>query len=112
MKHPISNSQSGFTLVELAIVTLIIGFLLAGTLAMLRPYLKSAQLNATRAKLETISFALADFAQQHGRLPCPAQPLGNARRRRTVRRPPGQRYNGRQCRGALRYKTVSPAVAR
>lgn len=74
MKHPISNSQSGFTLVELAIVALIIGFLLAGTLAMLRPYLKSAQLNATRTKLETISFALADFAQQHGRLPCPAQP--------------------------------------
>ncbi len=75
MKHPIPNSESGFTLVELAIVTLIIGFLLAGTLAMLRPYLKSAQLNATRDNLETISFALADFAQQHGRLPCPAQPL-------------------------------------
>ncbi len=73
--NPLSDTQGGFTLIELAIVTLIIGFLLAGTMAMLRPYLKSAQLNATRTKLETISFALADFAQQHGRLPCPAEPL-------------------------------------
>ncbi len=66
--------EKGFTLVELAVVLIIIGFILSGALALLKPYLDSVRRNSTQEKLQNISLLLADFAQHHGRLPCPASP--------------------------------------
>jgi prepilin-type N-terminal cleavage/methylation domain-containing protein len=77
--------ENGFTLVELAIVMVIVGFLLSGSISLLQPYLQSTQRNATREKLENIGLQLASFAQANGRLPCPAaiapavEPFGSPR---------------------------------
>jgi prepilin-type N-terminal cleavage/methylation domain-containing protein len=68
------NRQGGFTLIELSIVILISGVLMAGAIAMLQPYLKYTQRDATNKKITVISDALATFAQTYGRLPCPADP--------------------------------------
>ena len=73
-----SNKESGFSLVEMAIVVFIIGLLTAGAMSMLRPYLEMSQANLTRKKLENISLALSNFAQVYGRLPCPAAPSPGA----------------------------------
>lgn len=69
-----SNHQSGFTLVEIAVVTLIAGMLMAGAIVMMKPYFDSAQKNATKYKLEQIGQALALYYQNYKRLPCPADP--------------------------------------
>lgn len=64
----------GFSLVELAIVLIIVALLTSGLLLGI-----SAQRNATenvdaRQKLENIREALLGFAMANGRLPCPADP--------------------------------------
>lgn len=69
-----SSSQSGFSLVEIAMVIMIIGLLIGGSLSMIKPYMQMAQRNLTQKKMENISLALANFAQNYGRLPCPADP--------------------------------------
>lgn len=69
-----STNESGFSLVEMAIVVMIIGLLIAGSIALMRPYFKQAQANLTRKKLENISEALASYSAIYGRLPCPANP--------------------------------------
>lgn len=74
LKQTARVASRGFTLIELAVVLMIIGFLLAGALAMLRPYIQSVQRNATQEKIENIGIALTEFALQRGRLPCPANP--------------------------------------
>ena len=83
-----STNESGFSLVEMAIVVMIIGLLLAGAMFLLKPYLEMSQANLTRKKMENISSALASFAQTYGRLPCPSDadssasnpPYGSPRR--------------------------------
>lgn len=69
MKH---NGQSGFTLVEIAIVIAITGLLMGGSMMMIKPYVETAKINATRDKLERIADSLAQFQQNYHRLPCPA----------------------------------------
>lgn len=68
------SSASGFTLVEMAVVLLITALMLGAGLAMLAPWLAKAKINSTQSKLEHIADALSFYAQQHGRLPCPADP--------------------------------------
>lgn len=67
-----SGKESGFNLIEMAIVVMIIGLLMAGSMYLLKPYLEMSQANLTTKKMENISLALASFAQNYGRLPCPA----------------------------------------
>ena len=64
--------QHGFTLVEMAIVLVILGFVLAALLLPLRAQREQAALAQTNATLEIAKQALLGFAQQNGRLPCPA----------------------------------------
>ncbi|MDB5478111.1 MAG: hypothetical protein JWM96_606 [Alphaproteobacteria bacterium] len=72
-----SSSESGFTLVEIAVVVLIIGILMGGAVSMLTPYLQMAKRSTTQTKLENISQSLAFYAQNYGRLPCPTNPNSN-----------------------------------
>jgi prepilin-type N-terminal cleavage/methylation domain-containing protein len=68
------TSQKGFTLIEMAIVLAISGVMLGAAIMMFVPYLEYSQMKNTRDKEEIIAFAVAQFAQTYGRLPCPADP--------------------------------------
>ena len=63
--------HEGFTLVELAIVIAIVGFLLGGFLAPLRTQIDATRVRETERMLDEIRDALVGYALIHGALPCP-----------------------------------------
>ncbi|MGQ0657842.1 MAG: prepilin-type N-terminal cleavage/methylation domain-containing protein [Chromatiales bacterium] len=65
------SASRGFTLVELAIVLLVIALLLAGLLGPLSTRTESQERQRTQGQLENIKEALVGFAVANGRLPCP-----------------------------------------
>jgi prepilin-type N-terminal cleavage/methylation domain-containing protein len=68
------RSNTGFTLVEVAIVLVIVGLLLAGGLSFFTAQAESQKLSEGRAQLAEIKESLLGFAVQRGYLPCPANP--------------------------------------
>jgi prepilin-type N-terminal cleavage/methylation domain-containing protein len=66
------DKLSGWTLLELSIVLLIIGILLAGAIKPISWQIKKTRINATTEQLEQIKEALIGFASTTGYLPCPA----------------------------------------
>lgn len=62
----------GFTLVEMAMVLLIFGLLLAGLIPTISSQIEQQRRNETRKTLEEMKDALLGFAVANGRLPCPA----------------------------------------
>ena len=73
-KNLLRKQQSGFTLVEMAMVLLIIGLLLGGLMPTLTTQMEVQRINETRKQMEDIQQALLGFAIANGRLPCPADP--------------------------------------
>lgn len=69
--HP---QQQGFTLVEMAIVLLIIGLLLGGLIPTLSAQMESQRISETRKQMDDIQQALVGYTLANGRLPCPADP--------------------------------------
>lgn len=72
MKRPIC----GFTLIEVAIVTLVLTLLLGGLLIPLATQVDQRRYSETNKTLAEIKQALIGFAQVNGRLPCPAKSDG------------------------------------
>lgn len=70
--------QFGFSLVEMAIVLIILGFLLTAFLMPLKAQRDVAFQLETQITLENARKALLGFAQTNGRLPCPATDNGGA----------------------------------
>lgn len=68
------KQQQGFTLLEVAIVFVIIAALLSYVFMPLRAQLETANIKEARSKLLEIEEALYGFAIANGRLPCPTQP--------------------------------------
>ncbi len=66
--------QHGFTLIEMAIVLLILAALLSYTFMPLRAQLETANIKEARGKLAEIEQAIYGFAIANGRLPCPTLP--------------------------------------
>lgn len=62
----------GFTLVEIAMVLMIIGLLLGGLIPTLSAQMDSQRINKTQKQLNEIKDALTGFAIINGRLPMPA----------------------------------------
>ncbi len=62
----------GFSLIEMAVVLLIIGLLMGGLLPPLSASLTYQKIKLTQQRLEEIKEALLGFAIIHERLPCPA----------------------------------------
>ena len=62
----------GFSLIEMAIVMLVIGLLLGGLLTPLTVQIDQQRYNETQKSLAEIKEALIGFAIVNGRLPCPA----------------------------------------
>lgn len=68
----ISSEVNGFTLVEMAIVLVIVGLLITGLIMPLAAQYDLKNYNETRARVATIKEAIVGFAIVNGRLPCPA----------------------------------------
>lgn len=69
----IQRNTSGFTLVEMAMVLMIVGLLLGGLLVPLSAQMDQVKTNETRRMQESIREALVGYALIYGYLPCPAQ---------------------------------------
>ena len=66
--------QSGFTLIEIAIVLLIVTILLGYTVALFPRQQQLKQYRALNLEMDRVVEAIMGFAQVNGRLPCPALP--------------------------------------
>ncbi len=73
----IQHRHRGFTLIELAIVLVIIGVVLSGFLATLSSRIEHSRRDQTKIQLQEIKQALIGFAMANGRFPCPATSLSN-----------------------------------
>lgn len=71
------RGQSGFSLIELAVVLMIVGILMSGVLMSVSQASLSARRSAALSQLRGIEEALYGFAQSQGRLPCPASQTSN-----------------------------------
>lgn len=78
MARPGARRVRGFTLAELAVVTLIIGLLLAGALYTLSAQTEQRNFDETRRRLTAARELLLAFAIVNGRLPCPARYASDA----------------------------------
>ena len=67
-----TSSHKGFTLVELAIVMVVIGVLLGGLIIPLTVQQDASKRRETKQLLQDVHDALLGFAATNGRLPCPA----------------------------------------
>jgi prepilin-type N-terminal cleavage/methylation domain-containing protein len=66
------RAQHGFSLIELAIVLVIVGLVAGGALTAWTSQLVQQRINATKVNQETIKTALIQFISRNNRLPCPA----------------------------------------
>lgn len=66
------QEQKGFTLIEVAIAIVVLGFLLGGAVMSLGAQMELRHRNETRTTLETARDALIGHMVAQGRLPCPA----------------------------------------
>jgi len=64
--------DSGFSLVEVSVVLVIVGLLLAGLLLPLGAQIEQQNMNETNRRLEMAREALVGFAVTNRRMPCPA----------------------------------------
>ena len=71
------HNQQGFTLVELAIVLMIVALLLGGMLLTLGSQDELRKIRDTQKTLEEANSALVGYAASNGRLPCPASSTSN-----------------------------------
>lgn len=69
--HPTRNS--GFTLIELAIVLTIISVIIGGGLSIYADKLQAGRVELTRNRLDRVEDALRQYVQTYGTLPCPAR---------------------------------------
>jgi prepilin-type N-terminal cleavage/methylation domain-containing protein len=67
-------SCRGFTLVELAMVLMIVGLLLGGLIVPLSAQMEQRRATETQKSLEEIREALVGYAVINGQFPCPADP--------------------------------------
>jgi prepilin-type N-terminal cleavage/methylation domain-containing protein len=67
--------QPGFTLIEIAIVLLIVSILLGYTVALFPKRQEIKRYRAAEQEMNDVIAAILGFAQVNGRLPCPAIPL-------------------------------------
>jgi len=67
-------NHKGFTLVEMAVVLVIIGLMLGTILGMGNAQIQASKISSTKQKEQSIKLALINFISRNNRLPCPAIP--------------------------------------
>lgn len=70
----VEKKNCGFTLVEMAIVLMIVGLLLGGMLVPLSAQMEQRNISDTQKALTEIKEAIIGYALANGQLPCPAVP--------------------------------------
>lgn len=70
MRSP--SRQTGFTIVEIAIVLLVVGLMIGGLVAPLTSQLEQRRVSETQRVMDEAREALFGFALRNGYLPCPA----------------------------------------
>ena len=66
-----SKNMQGFSLIEIAIVMVILGFLIGGLMKPLGRQMEASQVMTTRKAIDEFRTAALGFALINGRLPCP-----------------------------------------
>ncbi len=66
-----ATRNSGFSLIELAVVLVIIGLLVGGGIAALDTTIEQSNRSQQRKHLDVVRDALYGFSMSNGRLPCP-----------------------------------------
>ncbi len=98
MRKP--NNQAGFTLIEMAIVTIISGIMMLGVVSTYDGYAKDIKVKQTKERMQKVNNLVRLFKDVKGAYPCPADPrLGPGHEEfgvanclaAGVRRTPGQR---------------------
>lgn len=69
--------QRGFSLLEIALVLVIVGFALGGIVSALGPQLENKKVSDTQDRIKQASEAIVAFAMVNRRLPCPATMTSN-----------------------------------
>ncbi|MGB6687962.1 MAG: prepilin-type N-terminal cleavage/methylation domain-containing protein [Terracidiphilus sp.] len=72
MKSAFARGQSGFTLLELAIVLTLTAVVIGGGLVIFTASLQASQYNSTVKKMDDIEKAILNFAIVNNRIPCPS----------------------------------------
>jgi prepilin-type N-terminal cleavage/methylation domain-containing protein len=72
INHANTKHHRGFTLIETAVVLLILGLVLGGLLTAIGQSSQNTRRNDTQVLINRVEEALFGFAQANGRLPCPA----------------------------------------
>lgn len=70
--NPLQHRGAGFTLIEMAVVLVIVGLLLGGLLVPFTMQIEQRNIAETRATIENVKEALIGYAMANGRFPCPA----------------------------------------
>lgn len=74
---PAKASQRGFTLIETALVLVVTGLAVGGTIAALGPLLENKKVRDTQESLQQASDAILTYAMVNRRIPCPATATSN-----------------------------------
>lgn len=86
------QTQQGFTLLEMAIVLMIVGLLLGGLLVPLSAQMEQRNNSDTQKSLSEIKDAITGYALANGRLPCPADRTTPTNQTNADGVPAGQEY--------------------
>jgi prepilin-type N-terminal cleavage/methylation domain-containing protein len=89
-----TSPQRGFSLVEIAIVLVIVGLMIGGLLTPLTVQMEQRRVADTRRMLEEAKEALVGYAVRHGHLPCPAISAANGEEDRSGYRCTDERRDG------------------
>lgn len=104
MTHPTKRFKtphvSGFTLIELSVVMIIVGLLAGFGLPILSTITLKEKMLKTTAHQEEVAHALAAYVLMHYKLPCPAAPDGDG-----TAQPECHNYPQR-CQGIIPYRTL------
>ena len=102
MKHlSLQRRQAGFSLIEIAIVLVIVGLMIGGLVTPLTVQYEQRKVVETQKALDEAKEALTGFALLHGYLPCPAVSSMNGLEDRR-----GARCNGEKRAGILPWATL------
>jgi prepilin-type N-terminal cleavage/methylation domain-containing protein len=74
VKQACRRLQRGFSLVEIAVVLVVVGFALGAGIAILNVKVAQAKIDTTKVRVEAVRVALVAYVSQYYRMPCPAAP--------------------------------------
>lgn len=74
MAYKYQPSEQGFSLTELALVLVIIGFLMSTVASVGSVQIEQQRINDTHARMEFVAAAIDQYARENHHIPCPADP--------------------------------------